>query len=196
MTLSEITLICKTGFMNSSESNKKNPLGPTGEQLKENLGRLRGRMTYKELAEKLAAVGRPIPPLGLRRIEHGERRVDADDLVALALVLNVNPSALLLPHVESAETVDLTEEVSVSFKMAWQWADGRSALENIQAVAPIDFLATARPRMIQPVKGTATEAEVKKLMKAMGEQLLELRRLGLYEGPAPAGFNGEFDGND
>lgn len=54
-------------------------------------------MVYAELSRKLAEMGREIPPLGLRRIETGERRVDVDDLVALALALDLSPLALLLP---------------------------------------------------------------------------------------------------
>lgn len=57
-----------------------------------------GAMQYQELAERLEKVGRPIPVLGLRRIESEERRVDADDLVALAIVLNVSPVRLLMPY--------------------------------------------------------------------------------------------------
>lgn len=45
------------------------------------------RLTYVDLSKLLAEHGRPIAVLGLRRIERGERRVDADDLVALARVL-------------------------------------------------------------------------------------------------------------
>lgn len=79
-------------------ADKKNPLGPTGEIVRLNVARLRGGMQYKVLSEKLDAVGRPIPPLGLRRIEAGERRVDVDDLVALAVVFGVSPLTLLLPE--------------------------------------------------------------------------------------------------
>ena len=52
---------------------------------------------YAELSRMLAELGRKIPPLGLRRIEAGERRVDVDDLMALAMALDVAPVALLLP---------------------------------------------------------------------------------------------------
>jgi transcriptional regulator with XRE-family HTH domain len=63
----------------------------------ENIRRLRAMrvMTYVALSRRLAVIGRPIPVLGLRRIEQGERRVDADDLVALAEVLGVEPVQLL-----------------------------------------------------------------------------------------------------
>jgi transcriptional regulator with XRE-family HTH domain len=66
-------------------------------------------MQYQELAERLEKVGRPIPVLGLRRIESEERRVDADDLVALAIVLGVSPVTLLMPY-----TIDEDEPVSLT----------------------------------------------------------------------------------
>jgi transcriptional regulator with XRE-family HTH domain len=55
-------------------------------------------LTYKELAEQLGHAGRPIPVLGLARLERGERRVDVDDLVALARALGVTPHELLFAN--------------------------------------------------------------------------------------------------
>lgn len=123
-------------------------LGPTGETVAGNVLRLRQeqRLTYVELSARLASAGRNIPVLGLRRIERGERRVDADDLVALAMVLGVNPSALLLPYVAKG-TVHLTG-ATVSAERAWEWADGDSPLEipkGDDGTARYDFRRTARP---------------------------------------------------
>lgn len=53
------------------------------------------QLTYAELSKLMTVAGRPIPVLGLRRIERGERRVDVDDLMALATVFNVDPMLLL-----------------------------------------------------------------------------------------------------
>jgi len=72
-------------------------IGLFGEMLAKNLADLRTsrRMPYTELARRLADLGRPIPVLGLRRIERGERRVDVDDLAAFALVFELaNPWSL------------------------------------------------------------------------------------------------------
>jgi transcriptional regulator with XRE-family HTH domain len=106
---------------------KKNPLGPTGERLRLSIARVREArgMSKKELSERVAALGRPIPPLGISRLEAGTRRIDADDLVALALALRVSVTALLLPtHGDGSEQVELTEQVSLPAADAWQWADG------------------------------------------------------------------------
>lgn len=69
------------------------------------------RMTYVELSERLARHGNPIPVLGLRRIERGERRVDVDDLAAIAAVLGVtNPWSLTRPVSVRCEVVITDEE--------------------------------------------------------------------------------------
>jgi transcriptional regulator with XRE-family HTH domain len=65
-----------------------------------NLQRLREaqNLGFTKLARILdEEIGRPIPELGLRRIESGDRRVDVDDLMALAAALDVSPATLLMP---------------------------------------------------------------------------------------------------
>lgn len=52
-------------------------------------------ITYAFLSRQLTERGRPIPPLGLRRIEAYERRIDIDDLVAIAAVLDLDPVDML-----------------------------------------------------------------------------------------------------
>lgn len=118
--------------MTETEQSKKNPLGPTGEVVRANVKHLREAhgLTYKELSERLAKIERPIPTLGLSRIEAGNRRVDADDLVALAVVFNVSPLTLLLPR----QTIDewaytrLTDGTFVLVDDAWRWALNERAL--------------------------------------------------------------------
>jgi transcriptional regulator with XRE-family HTH domain len=70
-------------------------LGAVGQRVAHNVREARGFMPYAELSRRLEVYGRGIPPLGLRRIEAGHRRVDVDDLVALADVLDVTPYTLL-----------------------------------------------------------------------------------------------------
>jgi transcriptional regulator with XRE-family HTH domain len=60
-------------------------------------------LTYAELARRTGDAGRPIPVLGVRRIEAGERRVDVDDLMALAAALDVPPATLLMPDTTPTE---------------------------------------------------------------------------------------------
>lgn len=118
---------------------KKNPLGPVGDYVRANVERLRGErgLTYRDLSALLGERGRRIPPLGLSRIEQGTRRVDADDLVALAMVLGVSPATLLLPRPQlsaygekapDGDDVQLTNGEATSWQAAWRWATGEQPL--------------------------------------------------------------------
>ncbi|MEV1054628.1 helix-turn-helix transcriptional regulator [Streptomyces sp. NPDC049887] len=112
-------------------------MGPTAATVAANVRRLRddvrGWSTY-ELSGKLAKAGRPIAPSAVAKIERGERQVTVDDLVALAVALGVNASALLLPvKVEPADGVEVTGYGAVSADEAWNWADGRSPLLRTDA---------------------------------------------------------------
>jgi transcriptional regulator with XRE-family HTH domain len=105
---------------------KKNPLGPTGDRVRSNVQRLRMArgMTKKDLSDATGRAGRAIPPLGISRIETGTRRVDADDLVALALALNVSPLTILLPATAEGDPAWLTSTYQIAEWAAWQWATG------------------------------------------------------------------------
>ena len=83
------------------------------------------RLGYAELSRLLADRGRKIAPLGLRRIESGDRRVDADDLIALAMTLNVSPLALLLPR-EASLLMPSGDEYPA--ELIWQWGAGERPL--------------------------------------------------------------------
>lgn len=145
--------------MNDDEKTAKNPLGPTGERVMENVRHLREdvrRLSYRELSDRLTKIGRPIATLGLSRIEKGARRVDADDLVALAIALRVSPNRLLLSSSSDrrSETA-LTPTVDVDEGSAWDWADGKSiAVALLASTEPDgrglmaafqDFKQNARP---------------------------------------------------
>ena len=79
---------------------------------------------YAELSRRLAELGREIPSLGLRRIEAGERRVDADDLVALAIALDVTPLALLLPAAADGDAQLVPNGDPMPWQHIWLWGDG------------------------------------------------------------------------
>ncbi|WP_054814897.1 helix-turn-helix domain-containing protein [Nocardia arizonensis] len=105
-------------------ADKKNPLGPTGETVRQNLKRLRQlrNLTYAELSRRLEDI-RPIPVLGLSRIEKGDRRVDADDLMALSIALEAPPAALLMPRAEDETTlVDVSGSLEpITAEALWRW---------------------------------------------------------------------------
>jgi transcriptional regulator with XRE-family HTH domain len=78
---------------------KKIDLGPTGEIVARQVRAYREerKFSYAELSRRLERLNRKIPPLGLRHIEAGKRRVDVDDLTALCQALAVQVTALLIP---------------------------------------------------------------------------------------------------
>lgn len=86
------------------------------------------RLTLDQLGKRLAEVGRPILASGLSKIEQGDRAVDVDDLVALALALEVNPNVLLMPAQADATKTEVTEDVTASTRQAWHWVAGESPL--------------------------------------------------------------------
>lgn len=100
-------------------------LGPTGQRVGRRLKELRHERGYTlgELEAKLAALGRPILLSALSKIEKGQRRVDADDLVGLARALDVSPNSLMLPSPYGPDTeVALTESTTMDVAAAWSWA--------------------------------------------------------------------------
>ncbi len=112
---------------NEQRVRRSNTLGPTGELVAANLALLRGNrgMSTTQLSRLLDRLGRPIPPTGITKIEKCTRRVDVDDLMALAAALRVSPSRLLLMSTDRPEdTVDVTGFGEVSSHDAWDWLDG------------------------------------------------------------------------
>lgn len=117
-----------------------NPVGPTGKTVGENLRRLRAlqNVTQSELSARLRENGRPIPVASIGRIESGERRVEVDDLVALAIALGVAPLALLLPDTRTPdEVVELTGWGTVQASEAWMW--GASGVPLVLDGSPEDM---------------------------------------------------------
>lgn len=105
----------------------KNPLGPTGQAVAANVERLRTEqnLTFAALAERLDDIGRPIPTLGLRKIVAQTRRVDSDDLVALAVAFGVSPVSLLMPGLRTVGQFDQVEftglPLPVRAEVGWLW---------------------------------------------------------------------------
>lgn len=104
---------------------RANELGPIGAYVAANLKSLRLSLplTTEQLAERMASLGRPMHANAITKMEKQQRRVDVDDLVALAIALETRPDALLLPRTIVGE-VQLAEPLSVSAIDAWQWANG------------------------------------------------------------------------
>lgn len=112
-------------------------LGPTAERVAANVKKLREdkRWTLRDLAKRLTELGHPIQSAAIRRIENAvepieseknrkPRRVDVDELVALAIALDAVPNRLILAAEADETLCPLTPSVQVSSKDAWLWASG------------------------------------------------------------------------
>jgi transcriptional regulator with XRE-family HTH domain len=74
-------------------------LGTVGWAVARNVKALREArgLTQTDVSDRMRVIGRPLLPTGVLKVEQGSRRVDVDDLVALALALDATPNDLLGP---------------------------------------------------------------------------------------------------
>ncbi|WP_138895797.1 helix-turn-helix domain-containing protein [Streptomyces chryseus] len=136
-------------------------LGPTSRAVADNLRRLREArgLSLRALSADLKRRGHSLSADALNKIENGRtleagaeppknvRRIDVDDLTALAAALGVNPNALLLPH-QGSGSISLTGAGTVDATFVWAWAEGRRPLtvpEGDDGTANADFQRYARP---------------------------------------------------
>jgi transcriptional regulator with XRE-family HTH domain len=180
----------------TSRPRRANELGPTGSRLAENVKAIRERLplTTEQLAQRITGLGRPMRANTITKIEKGQRRVDIDDAVALAVALEVNLTTLVLPYTTKG-TVQLTETTTVDAADAWNWADGRRPLrvpEGDDGSALVDFQRHARPRNRRSWNVTTPAgmlAAASETGNARPEKIRELREALGY--PASEGTQGE-----
>ncbi|MFV2195294.1 helix-turn-helix domain-containing protein [Nocardiopsis sp. LOL_012] len=136
---------------------RPNQMGPTGRQVAANVKRLRHRrgLTVRETARRLTEEHqRRWTPGAVTDVESGKRRVDADDLVALALVLDVTPNTLLLAPTAVGD-MEITGTSPQPAAHVWRWADGQWPLtwstdpEELRRQL-MDYNLTARPDGMAP----------------------------------------------
>jgi transcriptional regulator with XRE-family HTH domain len=119
-------------------------IGPVGRTVIANIEQLRKTrgLSLRDLAAKLAAIGRPIGDTVLHRQSAGKRRIDADDLVAFAIALGVAPDSLLFPRdVGWDDMIELTPEVEQRAYAVWSWAQ----LIAYLPAEPVPVAAEASP---------------------------------------------------
>lgn len=166
-------------------------MGPTGEAVARNLKRLRGSLTLRELQQKLRDVGHEISASGLQKIEAGVRRVDVDDLMALAIALGVNPNALLFPW-SSDEPLEVTGAKLGDLVSMWDWAEGESPIDGNRQDCDPNYERKIRPAGVgsraAPIDATTSD-EFNLRLAAIGENLKVLMEQVGIEGRSA-------DGND
>jgi transcriptional regulator with XRE-family HTH domain len=178
------------GEETSTAGANKREVGATGEVVRANIKRIRDNrgLAITTLSEQLSELGRPIPPLGLRRIESGDRRVDVDDLVALAIALDVTPTTLLMPYTTvHDEPVRITAQAKPIYALnVWDWLTAYRPLDP--DVAWLTFIVATWP--------------IWRLQEFNEEMQQQLRVVGDHQGtfkwerPTPPPGEVGFDGND
>lgn len=136
------------------------PLGSSGETVRQNIRRVRDQrgMSQNDLSARMRQLGRPIPPLGIHRIENGDRRVDVDDLVAIAVALEVSPTTFLVPN--STDRSDPVTATGLSrtypAEALWDWVRMDKFIEGASTgVERFEFIQRAAPtwRAVQFAEG-------------------------------------------
>jgi transcriptional regulator with XRE-family HTH domain len=106
------------------------PVGPASRRAARAVAELRDRLGLgkTELGGRVGRIaGRAVSIDVITKIEKGERRLDPDDLIALALALGVTPNRLMLPASAVGDT-ELAATVTVPAHWAWTWACGDEPL--------------------------------------------------------------------
>lgn len=112
--------------------------GAVGKAVAHNIRQLRdnSQLSLQDLSDRLTFLGRPILPSGINKIEQGSRRVDVDDLVALAHALGTAPDVLLrVPN--DSETFD-EFGMTIEQRGAAIWAAQQILREMLQKVEQPD----------------------------------------------------------
>jgi transcriptional regulator with XRE-family HTH domain len=116
--------------------------GPVGKAVARNIRRLRDSqgLSLHELSGRLRRIGRPILPSGISKIEAGSRRVDVDDLAALAHALGTDPNTLL--KVPSDSEIHDESGMTREERAASIWAAGK-ILREMEAELGVTATITA-----------------------------------------------------
>jgi transcriptional regulator with XRE-family HTH domain len=149
----ELTKVKTTRYI-SNMGTRKIELGPTGRTVAKRVRRIRERngLNLQDLSDRLGPLGRPILPSGLSKIEMGNRRVDVDDLAALATALETVPSRLLV-DAEKLEIADpeAYEEAVDDAVVALRRAEAAGASRH-EVVELMDQFDAIQPKLEQFAK--------------------------------------------
>lgn len=160
-------------------------IGDVGDHLALVVAALRQQRGYDQrtLAARVEATGRPMSASVLGKIETRTRRVDVDDLVALAAALDIRPVQLLPvgPDEGPGKEPDPFADAAAPGLVRERVLDDIAALgdlEQLNATAPT--LAAVAVRLAQEIDAPAGNS-LHSLSKELREVLAELRSLAPEE---------------
>ncbi len=163
---------------------------PVRRRVAENVRLLRRERGWslEALSARLARLGRPLSLSGISKVENGDRGVDVDELVALALALDVTPNRLLLTAEAGAAQIELTPQACVEQLAAWRWACGdEEPLGHLASDDDVVHSATRTERFVRENRphdpdDTTTVKELfehEEVLLPVAEAWLEARSAGL-----------------
>lgn len=125
--------------------------------------RLQQNLGLRALSQRTDEAGRPLGHTAIDQIEKGKRRVDVDDLMTLAVALNVSPVRLMMPTTPSADSaVEATAVGRVTARQLWDYLTIESGGHpNRQTDVDLDWVMHSRPVWAQQ---TYTTGDIKALM--------------------------------
>jgi transcriptional regulator with XRE-family HTH domain len=184
MSAGSIILICHTDAVTDKKPIQPGPIGVAVAQNVEQLRESRN-LSYAELSRRLTELGRPIAPLGLTRIKDRKRRVDVDDLVALALALDVSPVTLLLPDASANGSARVTEGgEDYPREQIWIWLIAEAPIDAPRSIglpsrSVAGFQLRAVPQGVGPPDSRIVDAAkllgIEGELQKFAEQVLQKR---------------------
>jgi transcriptional regulator with XRE-family HTH domain len=156
-------------------------IGEAGGHLAATVAALRQRLGWDQahLAEQVTAEGRPMSTSVLGKVEAGARRVDVDDMVALAAALGVAPARLL-----PGDDVDAVQAAAAGpGAITARVLDDIAALGDLEALDPTaPTLAAVAVRLAREVDAPASPGNsLHSMSKELRQVLAELRSLAPEE---------------
>jgi transcriptional regulator with XRE-family HTH domain len=154
--------------------------GPTSVRVAEAVKALRlaRGMTQTDLARAMTHAGRKAIKTSINKIESSERRVDADDLMALAVALDVSPLRLLLPVEAPSKQAQVTETARARVREVWAWARGERPLNGKADPARVEAF-TRENQPDQPPLGLIEALQYADDLRRVAEAVAALERKGV-----------------
>lgn len=111
--------------MSNPRKQKSGPLASA--VLARRVKEVRGGRSQEWLAQTVTALGHPMHQTAIAKIEAGDRKVTVDEMLLLAVALEIPPSLLVLP-VERDDDMAVTPTKNVYPWRAWEWFRGGEPL--------------------------------------------------------------------
>lgn len=194
--------------MEAGEKKRGNAKGSTSEVVARQVRARRQSLglDLAGLSAELTNLDWPIPVAALSRLENGQRRIDVDDLMALAVALKTTPNELLLapgnPEVFATGT-GLPEWVRSDEAMMWaignipldkdhmrRWWASRLPNLNEQLRIAANQLEAARSEAPGHISKLVADFEVEEAQELVNHWTLEVNKVALREAQLRAEGNG------